>query len=456
MYVAIPVYEREQIVGVVRASVPLDQIEDTIELFYRRMAVGGVTVAVLAGLLSLLISRRFSRPLEEIYRSSQALVQGDSERKLPVSGSLEIGGLAEVMNRMAVELDERLRATLRQRQELEAILSSMLEGILVVSAQGQVLRANPAVTTMIGVDQDWLMAKPFSESIGHAGLKFLIARTLSGTEMVEEDLAFGPNDTTYIEARGTPLRDSFERITGALIVLNDRTRLRRLMTLRRDFAAHVSHELKTPLTAIKGFADTLMQGALREPGDAERFVQLIAEQADRLHGVVESLMELARVERQAESGDVERSWHHLSDILHGAIASFENEAESKETETTVDCPAGLAARVNGALLERAVRNLVDNAVRYGGPGCHVRLTVREAGEDIVIEVEDDGEGIADVDRDRIFERFYRASRTRARHPEGSGLGLAIVKHIALAHGGSIGVESTHGKGAIFRMRMPKY
>jgi len=148
----------------------------------------------------------------------------------------------------------------------------------------------------------------------------------------------------------------------------------------------------------------------------------------------------------------------VGDILQGAIASVANEAESKETEITVECPAGLAARVNAALLERAVGNLVDNAVRYSGPGCSVRLTVREEGEQIVIEVADDGEGMedVDVDRDRIFERFYRAPRTRGRHPEGSGLGLAIVKHIALAHGGSIAVESTLGAGTTFWLRIPKY
>jgi two-component system phosphate regulon sensor histidine kinase PhoR len=447
-YVAIPVREQGRVIGVVRASMPVDAIEHTLTPFYRRIVGGGLAVVVMAAVVTWWISRRVSRPLEEIYRRSERLAKGDLDLRLPIPDSTEIGGLANAVNRMAIDLEEKFRAMLRQSREQEAILSSMAEGVLMVDVDGRLVRANRAASTILGDDA------ASGASVENPSLKRLIARTLARGEMQEESMVIG--DERHVEAQVTPLRDSFDRTTGALVVLNDRTRLRKLENLRRDFAAHASHELKTPLTAIQGFADTLLAGALGQREDAERFVRVIAEQAGRLQGVVEGLMELANLEQAVGAGEIRRSWHDLADLLDTAVGSLEDEARARGMEIVIESPKGLACQVNATLLEQALINLVDNALRYSGGAGRVRVVARQEGRDLVLEVEDEGEGIAEEDRRRIFERFYRAPSARLRHPEGSGLGLAIVNYIVLAHGGTIEVDSEPGVGSTFRIRIPRY
>ena len=419
------------------------------------LSIGVLALASISvgAVLSFAVARRFSRPLEEIHRGAEALMRGDGAPKLPVSDSFEIGGLADTVNRIAIARDEHARDASRGLQELDAALSSLDEGVLVVDIQGRVTRVNHAAASLVDASEEALVDASYSDVVAHPGLRSLIREALAGSEGFGKELVFGSDERRYVEARSTPVHDRFGRITGVVVALDDRTRLRNLASLRRDFAAHVSHELKTPLTAIKGFADTLLRGALADPRDAEHFVKVIAKQTDRLHELVESLMELARVEGQVESDAIDKTWHHVGDLLRAAVSELDGR---REFPIHVDCPTELTARVSATLLERAIGNLVDNAMRYAGAGCAAWVSAREDAGDVVITVRDDGEGIEEADRARIFERFYRVSRTRGQHPEGSGLGLAIVKHVVLAHGGTVSAESEPGRGTTFALRIPKY
>jgi two-component system phosphate regulon sensor histidine kinase PhoR len=239
------------------------------------------------------------------------------------------------------------------------------------------------------------------------------------------------------------------------MVLNDVTRLRRLENLRRDFVANVSHELKTPITSIKGFVETLIDGAIRDPGAADRFLRIISRQADRLSAIIEDLLQLSRIERGTERQEIELRPHPLVTVLRGAVELCQPQAEEEHMLIELDCPRDLVAAINPPLLESALVNLIDNALKYGGSGGRVRVALREAEREAVISVQDWGAGIASAHLPRLFERFYRVDQSRDRKAGGSGLGLSIVKHIAQAHAGRVEVESKVGAGSTFSLHLPR-
>jgi two-component system phosphate regulon sensor histidine kinase PhoR len=224
--------------------------------------------------------------------------------------------------------------------------------------------------------------------------------------------------------------------------------------LRRDFAANVSHELRTPITSIKGFAETLLDGALANPEDAERFLHIIARQADRLNTIIEDLLSLSRVEKETETGDILLSIGHIDKVLQAAVQDCSARAAERNIEVVLDCPSDLSVRMKADLLEQAVINLLDNAIKYSEPGKQVRITGYREDHLATIAVKDQGSGIAEEHHSRLFERFYRVDKARSRTMGGTGLGLAIVKHIALAHRGQVAVESALGQGSTFFIRLP--
>ncbi|HSF19128.1 MAG TPA: ATP-binding protein [Vicinamibacteria bacterium] len=454
MYVAVPVEDRGKVVGVIRASVPVDALDRHLSILNQRIFAAAIAVTALGAVLSWWIARSFARPLEEM---SRLLADGDSRgRRLPVVNSSEVGVIAEAVNRLTLELEHAGQLASRQDRELDTILASTKEGVLVTDNDGRVLRVNAAALAILQLRHDVMIGELVSSTVNNGVLERLVTQGISGTLGSTDDLVSGAGTGRYVLATSTPLQDSFGRPIGAVIVMSDWTRIRRLDHLRRDFTANVSHELKTPLTAIQGFADTLLQGALEEPEEARHFVRVISEQARRLRGVIEGLMDLTRLEGQAERQEIDRTWHHLKDVLSPLLETFSARSSEVRAELELDCPDGLTARVNAPLLERAIANLVDNALRYGGQGVRVVISVEEDGESIGILVADDGVGMERGESARIFERFYRVGRSIDRHPEGSGLGLSIVRYIVLAHGGTVTVESSPGRGSAFRIRVPKY
>ena len=430
-------------------------IDFMLETFYRRLAFGGLAVASLAAIASFAIARRVSRPLEELDRGAQKLARGHLQTKLLVADFTEIGSLAETINQMSLKLDERLRDALQQSREQEAIFSSMLEGVVVMDLQGRIVRVNAAALDILGCSED-VIGQEIGEAIHQESLVRMIRTVLEGEKSLKGDLVLQGESEIRIQACCESLKDSFGRSAGVYIVINDRTNIQRLENLRRDFAAHVSHELQTPLTAIKGFADTLLRGALRNPADSERFVRVIADQAERMERLVEKLLELARLEKGIEDEDIERTWEDLFPVLDAAAGALRSQAQEKRVELSVECSEGLMVLASSILLERAVVNLVDNAIRHGVAGTSVKVSAKKDDKDVVVTVEDDGLGIAPSDCDHIFERFYRTKTARGSDLGGSGLGLSFVKHVALAHKGTIEVSSDVGVGSTFRLRIPSY
>ncbi len=450
MYVAVPLKDRDRIVAVVRASLPMTAIAQALRALYLKMAAGGLVIILLLGALSLIISRRISHPLEDLKRGARRFAAGDLSRRLPVPGSDELGSLAEAFNQMAEQLEDRITALIRQGQLQEAVLSSMVEGVLAVDADQRLITLNRAAAALLGVEYVASLDRPIKEVVQDPQLQSFITSTIFAREPIEGEVVLRQGEQ-IIQAHGTFLKDARGADIGFLIVLHDVTQLRRLELTRRDFVANVSHELKTPITSIKGFVETLLAGALKEPENAENFLHIIARQTDRINEIIDDLLSLSNLERQAEQGQVFLTGGKIRVVAEAALQLCAAKAAAKDIALQLECPENLRARINGPLLEQALVNLVDNAVKYSPPGSVVQLEAERQGAEVVVRVRDQGVGIDRAHLSRIFERFYRVDASRSRKVGGTGLGLAIVKHIAQAHGGRITVESTPGQGSVFSL-----
>ncbi|MGD9189052.1 MAG: ATP-binding protein, partial [Desulfobacteraceae bacterium] len=273
-------------------------------------------------------------------------------------------------------------------------------------------------------------------------------------ERMESDITVFHNGERVLNVKSSPLLDTNRKRKGTLIIFNDVTQLRRLENLRRDFVANVSHEIKTPLTAIKGFVETLHQGSVDNPEETARFLGIIRKHVDRLNSIITDLLSLSRIEQEDEARTIKFEVRHIREVFTTAMQICRSKAEQKQIEINQSCPDELQAKFDPSLLEQAVVNLLDNAIKYSDSGSMVSLEAVRYDGSVRISIKDQGIGIAKKHLPRLFERFYRVDKARSRKLGGTGLGLAIVKHIAQAHGGRITVESKLGEGSTFTLELP--
>lgn len=454
MYVAVPIETRGEVIGAVRCSFESTAIDDALKQVLLRIVPGVLMIALLISAVSLWVSRRISRPLEELKRGAQRFAHGELGERLPVPHFEEIGGLAETMNQMAAQLDDRIRTITRQNNEQEAILASMREGVVAVDQDERIITINQAAIDLFGITSPPAQGQSLYEIIGNEDLHRVVFRALRDGQPFEDEIILGEENPLFLRVNGASLRDAEGERIGAVVVLNDMSRLRRLEHLRSEFVANVSHELKTPITSIKGFVETLLDGAMRDPQDAIRFLGIIAKQSDRLHAIIEDLLSLSRIEQDVDKDAIPLVLGRLRDALHSAIESCEAKADEKSMRIDLLCDENLEARINAPLLEQAVVNLIDNAIKYSDPHKRVLVETRRGDLGLEVRVQDWGGGIPREHLQRLFERFYRVDKARSRKMGGTGLGLAIVKHIAQAHNGSVTVESAIGQGSVFTIHLP--
>jgi len=461
LYVAVPSRERPgsgRVAGAVRAALPLTAVDVPVRAFARRVAPLWFLFAALAAVTAAGLARGLARPLAALREGVDGLAAGDPGAWAVRAGPDEIANLAGALNRMAAALDARLSTAGRQRGEREAVLASMMEGVLAVDEQERVIELNLAAARLLRVEIPRALGRPLAEVARDADLRRFVGGVLAARASQEGEFRLDDPARTggerVMQAHGTVLRDEAGRGIGALVVLNDVTRLRRLETVRREFVANVSHELKTPITAIKGFVETLIEGEAQDRGETQRYLEIVARQADRLNAIIEDLLALSRLEQEEAEASVELAVTAVRGPLQAALQVCEPLARERGIPVTLDCAPDLAARLNAALLEQAVINLVDNALKHSEADRPVLVAAARSAAGLEIRVRDGGCGIAREHLPRLFERFYRVDRGRSRRQGGTGLGLAIVKHIVKVHGGTVGVESAPGEGSTFTIVIP--
>ncbi len=454
MYVALPVRDGGEMRCVLRLSVPLLYVGEALRPFLVHVAWGAVAIGGVAALIALVISRRLAAPLEALRNGAERFARGDFSARLPRSDIAEIDHVGAAMNGMSAELDGRISTIVAQRNELEAILSSMIEGVIAVDTGERILRMNHAAAAMLGLPDDDLHEKTIREAIRHPGLVQVVEQTLTAGKPVEMEVVLDRQGERILQAHAAALRDSQGGRTGAVVVLHDVTRIKRLESLRREFVANVSHEFKTPITAIKGFVETLQEGAFSSPAESERFLGIIARQVDHLTAVIDDLLLLSRFDEVGDNASIPKEECAVRDVIDSALAVCSAKAAEKRIELAVECDGALQSTCNAPLLEQALVNLIDNAVKFSEAGAKVVIGAAVRDGELEIRVVDRGCGISESDLPRVFERFYRVDKARSRKLGGTGLGLAIVKHIAKVHGGRVSAESVLGRGSTFSIRLP--
>jgi two-component system phosphate regulon sensor histidine kinase PhoR len=453
MYVAIPLRWEKEIVGIMRTSIPVTAVNSALRSIYLEIMLGGTAIALFAVLLGWALSRRISRPLRALKAGADRFARGDLSYRVDEHDSLEFGSVAVAMNQMAGRLDERIRTVIHQRNEQEAVLASMVEGVLAVDGEERVINMNRAAAEMTGVDVSQAQGRTIQETIRNTDLQKFVSRTLMSPSPVEGELVLGDDRDRHVQAHGTLLQGSDGKGIGALVVLNDVTRLIKLENIRRDFVANVSHELKTPITSIKGFVETLLMGDV-EAEESRRFLQIVSKHANRLNSIINDLLSLSKIEQGAERNEIALQEGSIRDLLQSAIQLCQDKGKRKEITFELDCDEDLNARFNARLLEQAVVNLLDNAIKYSEQDSVILLSGRREEDGVALSIADQGCGIPEEHLTRLFERFYRVDKARSRELGGTGLGLAIVKHIAQSHGGRVEVESRLSEGTTFTIILP--
>ena len=454
MYLVRAVHKSGHFLGYVRASLPLTIVDQRLAEVRTTIMLGVSLVTLVSLLLGFLLARHFIRPLTAMTGMAESMALGDFSNRLPGQRGDEIGRLEKALNKMAEKSRQRLEIINMDRNKLSAILSCMSEGVIAINKHERIIHINEAAAKLLGVSIDNSLNKPIWEITRIRELNKILTDTARDMHAVKRSvkIAYGTYDR-IIEMHAAPLQDGTGSAVGAMVVLMDVSELRHLETVRRDFVANASHELKTPITAIRALVETLLDDEKMNPKKQRRFLEKIKNQSLRLSAIVTDLLDLSRFELQNESLTEEPV--NLDDIARKSLEDLSPAAIEKQITVTLSVTEEPLV-ITGDLdtLEQAVSNLLDNAIKYTPEKGRIWLRSFAQEHEAVIEVQDTGIGIEPQDQERIFERFYRVDKARSRELGGTGLGLPIVRHIVMAHGGRITVKSIPGSGSTFQLIFP--
>ncbi|MBZ5703549.1 MAG: PAS domain-containing protein [Acidobacteriia bacterium] len=438
---------------VLRFALPVEAMDVVLWDFRKGLWLASLVMLLVTGAASLVISRSFSQRVERLRVFSRRVAESDF-RPIPADRSGDaLEALAVSMNETAARLDASIRTLTEERNLSAAILGSMVEAVAVVNSAERLVFANPAFVEILGLDMPPRAGSALLEVVRQTELLEAVRQVLRGEPTVRAEIMTGTVKPRYFAATVAAVRA--ERTPSAVVVLHDITDLRRLERVRRDFVANVSHEFKTPLTAIQGFAETLLAGALDDPQNRKRFLGIILEHARRLARLTDDLLELSQIE--AERLKMEIHPLRIAELVEDCVETTRLRAAEKNIRVSAELPPGLPEVAGDRRrLAEVLQNLLDNAVQYTQPDGQIVVQARAAEREVVVTVADTGIGIPEAEQTRIFERFYRVDAARSREVGGTGLGLAIAKHLVEAHGGRIWVESQVGRGSQFHFSVPLF
>jgi len=436
---------------VLRFALPLQTVDQVIGDFRRRLWLASLVMLIVTGTASLLISRSFSDRVDRLTKFSFRVAEGDFHPIEADRSGDALDSLAVSLNQTAAQLDQTIRTLTEERNLSSAILGSMVEGVAVVNASERLLFSNAGFAEILNLDVPPQSGSALVEIVRQTELIEAVRGVLKGEPRVETEIVTGTLRQRFFAATVASVRAA--ETSGAVIVLHDITELRKLERVRRDFVANVSHELRTPLTAIQGFAETLLAGAIDDPPNRLRFLEIILEHSRRLARLTEDLLMLSKMDADRLELEIRRLG--VSQFVESCIETTQRPAAEKNLRISLNLQQQLPdIAADRRRLAEVLQNLLDNAMQYTPSGGQIMISASANGTEVIFTVSDTGIGIPRADQSRIFERFYRVDVARSREVGGTGLGLSIAKHLVEVHGGRIWVESEVGQGSQFHFTVP--
>jgi len=447
MYVAVPITDGDEILGVARVALPLTQVESSVNSIIIVIIIAMVIAAALVILAAWFITRLITRPIRELTRASREIASGEFGHKISAGTRDESGQLAQAFNEMSSKLKKMLTTVSEDKARLAGILDNMADGVLLTDNEGNIILTNNAARTLLNIGEGDTGGRPLIEVVREFEFNELLDACLkTGQEQIAQFESSTSN--RFLRVIAIPFKD--DSPGGALLLVQDLTEVRSLQTMRREMVGNISHEFRTPLAGIKAMVETLQDVAADDKEATRDFLSTIEVEVDRMTQLVAELTELSRIE--TGKAELELEPIDINNLVEEAVAQLKPQAERQNLTIETSLRSIPAVPVDKERLRQVMVNLVHNAIKFNRPGGSIKITTKSSENTVNVEVSDTGTGIAKGDLPHIFERFYKADRSRA--GQGSGIGLAIAKHVVESHGGKINVRSEEGKGTTFTINLP--
>ncbi|ENI9090057.1 two-component system histidine kinase PnpS [Listeria monocytogenes] len=453
LYVAVPVKHQGKTDGVLRISISLESVDAAVAKLWGNLAlIFGIALVIIAA-ISVFIARKITRPVREIIEVSTDLANHKYDSRIHGKISGELQDLSISVNTLAESLETQMFEIKQNEQRLNAIVQNLVSGVMLINVDKQVIMTNRTMYQILGETE--ITGKPFYEVIKSFALSQLIEGTFETKTIQQKEIILYFPREMILDASVSPILGENGEITGIILLLHDITQIRHLENVRSEFVTNVSHELKTPVTALKGFAETLLDGAMYDEVLLKKFLTIIKEESDRLHRLIMDILALSRIEQNPVAENVELV--DVDEVIEQSARTIFEMATEKNIRVTIPekTSASVMIETDRDKLQQIIINLLSNAINYTPVDGKVEVKLIEQEAEVIIEVTDNGIGIPANDIDRVFERFYRVDKARSRHSGGTGLGLSIVKHLVENCGGRIEVESQEEVGSTFRVTLPK-
>ncbi|NOU71574.1 HAMP domain-containing protein [Paenibacillus sp. LMG 31458] len=460
LYAAIPVKnEAQETTGFLRISMSLEQVGNSIRSLWYFLISGLIILFLIAGIVSYRIAKGITHPIEKMTKVAQQITNLNYQSRVPAYSNDEVGQLGQAINRMSESLQQQMARIQENERRLQGVMENMMSGIMMIDREERIMLLNPAAEYILGFSSQELLGKKYNEAKQQYEFTKLIQECIETQDPIRDEMVFYYPAERILDIHLSPIAHEDEEWSGVLIVIHDITAVRRLERMRSEFVANVSHELKTPIAAVKGFAETLLAGALNDKETAVSFLQIIFDESERLNRLIGDILELSKIE--SKRIPMNFSPIYLPEFLEKSLSVLRKEAEKKHIELNIQVDDDIYIEADEDRLRQIMINLLSNGIAYTQDGGKVKVRVEPLDmnadgdyERLRLIVSDTGMGIPKKDLPRIFERFYRVDKARSRSSGGTGLGLSIVKHLVELHKGTIRVDSEVGVGTRFTIELP--
>jgi len=459
-YFASVISFKEKII-IIRTSFPDTQLKKVLNSARLKLGIVIILAISILGITLFVMSQKIVKPIDEMRLTVEKFLSGDFSTKISNQSTFELGALAESFNKMSNDLKHRIDILNKEKNEKSILISNMVEGLALINSKGKITMHNESFLRILKIEKKINNKIFFEDIISEKKLKNIIRYSIAKGIQNQLDLKLKKFSIDYVQITITPIRENKDKKFDVILIINDISRLMLLERVRKDFVSNVSHELKTPLTVINGYVETIQNENFNENKNIKLFLKKIESNSKRMNLIIDDLLLLSRIEAKSEDDNINKISSSIRQIIKSSFDDIknkfknQNKIEISEKNIDIDCDENLYFKVNIELLRQAVSNLIDNAIKYGGYNCKIKIKVKIKTQNLFIDVHNSGSFIKKEKQNRLFERFYRIDKARSRAYGGTGLGLAIVKHIVLAHGGLVYVESNEENGTSFKIEIPE-